>query len=279
MLKALFLNRNETTDALRKKSVLINIIFCISAMQTVALTINMFVQPTYIERYFLIIFLIYTSGFLAYLPAKRGYIFLSSFIYVVFMLLLIFVFAWTGGGIRAHGMIILPVVVMVAGLTLGRKAVWVFGIFSTLGGLGLVLAEYHSLLPLTQPIGKTPLIYWIFNTANVILICFLQYLGVKELVAALSEAKKELKLRKKSEEELRIKNEQLTEIAFLQSHIVRKPIANVLGIVNLINKESPQDPENIELILQLEFVVGELDAAVCEIVKNTSTITQKENKQ
>lgn len=275
MLKALFFNKNETAEALRKKSVLINIILCISAMQTVSLITNMFVQPHNTSRYFLILLSIYASGFLAYQPARRGYIYLSSLVYVVFLLLLIFGSSWTGGGMRAHGMIILPVVVMVAGLTLGRKAVWFFGITSTLGGLGLVFAEYYSLLPLTEPIGKTPMIYWIFNTINVILICFLQYLAVKELVKALNEAKTELELRKKSEEQLRLKNEQLTEIAFLQSHIVRKPIANILGVVNLINKDNPQDPDNIELILQLDFVVSELDAAVCEIVKNTSTLTQE----
>lgn len=275
MLKALFFNKNETAEALRKKSVLINIILCLSAMQTVSLITNMFVQPHNASRYFIILLSIYAAGFLAYQPARRGYIYLSSLVYVAFLLLLIFGVSWSGGGMRAHGMIIIPVTVMVAGLTLGRKAVWFFGIASTLAGLGFVIAEYYSLLPQTSPIGNTPLIYWIYYTVNIILVCFIQYLAVKELLNALNEAKTELELRKKSEEQLRLKNEQLTEIAFLQSHIVRKPIANILGVVNLINKDNPQDPDNIELILQLDFVVSELDAAVCEVVKNTSTLTQE----
>lgn len=275
MLKALFLTKNETGDALRKKTILINMILCIGGMQVLALIVNIFVQPQYITRHILLILSVCFAGFLAYVPARHGYIILSSLIGIIFMMTLIFVEAWTGGGIRAHGMIVLPVGIMATGLTLGRKAVWFFGITAALGGLGLVFAEYYSLLPHTEPIGRSPLIYWIFNTTNVILICFLQYLAVKELVKALNEAKKELELRKKTEEQLRLKNEQLTEIAFLQSHIVRKPIANLLGVVNLINKDNPQDPDNVELILQLDFVVSELDAAVCEIVKNTSTLTQE----
>ncbi len=42
--------------------------------------------------------------------------------------------------------------------------------------------------------------------------------------------------RKKAENQLKLQNEKLLEIAFLQSHIVRRPAANIIGLINLINR-------------------------------------------
>ena len=63
-------------------------------------------------------------------------------------------------------------------------------------------------------------------------------------------------------------------VARLQSHIVRKPIANILGIIDLINLENPSDPTNLELIPQLEIASKELDTIIREITQNTAEIRE-----
>jgi L-lysine 2,3-aminomutase len=78
--------------------------------------------------------------------------------------------------------------------------------------------------------------------------------------------------RKNAEEIIKLKNEKLTEVAFLQSHIVRRPIANILGILHLINKDNPADPINLELIPKLEDVSNDLDDVIKQIVEKTNEI-------
>jgi signal transduction histidine kinase len=78
--------------------------------------------------------------------------------------------------------------------------------------------------------------------------------------------------RKRAEDMLKLKNEKLIEIAFLQSHIVRRPIANILGIIYLINQENPGDPINLELIPSLGLASKELDGLINQIVQLTKEI-------
>lgn len=73
--------------------------------------------------------------------------------------------------------------------------------------------------------------------------------------------------RKNAENQLRVQNEKLLEIAFLQSHIVRRPAANVIGLVNLFNTEDPADPFNRELIEKIGIASGELDEVINQVVK------------
>jgi PAS domain S-box-containing protein len=74
-----------------------------------------------------------------------------------------------------------------------------------------------------------------------------------------------------------VQNEKLYEISSLQSHQVRAPITNILGIINLINFENPNDPENIELILALKTATVDFDSINREIVKKTYNIPQLTN--
>ncbi len=72
--------------------------------------------------------------------------------------------------------------------------------------------------------------------------------------------------------ELKAQNERLYEIAFLQSHQVRVPIAHILGLYNLFNFENPGDSKNSELLKRLKTSIDELDKMVKQIVDNTYSI-------
>jgi len=249
--------------------ILIKIIWSVLAIVTLTFCAAMIIQSEYIFRYSLILSIVWTISVILLLVEKKGYKRFSAFGYVAFLVIMIFGFSWTGGGIKGHGMKILPIVVLFAGLTLGKKEIWFFGIIAVAGGFALVLADYFFLLPTNEPLGQSSLMYWIYTSASILLLCFLENISVEELRITLGQLQQELMLRKKGEELLTIKNEKLVEIAFLQSHVVRKPLANVLGLINLVNLDNPSDPTNLEIIPKIGIAAKELDAVIAQIVKNT----------
>ncbi len=64
------------------------------------------------------------------------------------------------------------------------------------------------------------------------------------------------------------KNDKLREIAYIQSHLVRAPLARILGLINLINEDISErtDPE---LLLYLNESATELDEMIRAINKKT----------
>ena len=66
-------------------------------------------------------------------------------------------------------------------------------------------------------------------------------------------------------------NEMLKEIAWIQSHKVRGPVASILGLVSLIKTE-PETPHNLEIIDMLRNATNELDIIIREVVAKTSEI-------
>ncbi len=73
--------------------------------------------------------------------------------------------------------------------------------------------------------------------------------------------------RKKAELRVKEQNNDLMSIAWLQSHEVRKPVANILGLVDLLKDET-----NSEYLQYLQQSAEELDRIVREIVSMTNTI-------
>lgn len=79
--------------------------------------------------------------------------------------------------------------------------------------------------------------------------------------------------------ELKMQNEMLYDIAFMQSHQVRVPIAHILGLYDLFNFEKPEHPGNREIIQRLKTSVLELDKMVKQIVDNTYNIKMQAAKK
>ena len=63
-------------------------------------------------------------------------------------------------------------------------------------------------------------------------------------------------------------NEQLREIAYLQSHIVRAPLCRILGLVNIINLDN-EPVVNKELLEYLHISANELDDVIKAIIDKT----------
>jgi tetratricopeptide (TPR) repeat protein len=62
----------------------------------------------------------------------------------------------------------------------------------------------------------------------------------------------------------------LSDIAVLQSHQVRGPVARILGLAELFNKNEPFDPENKALIGHMVTATKELDEVVKKVVSKTT---------
>ena len=92
-----------------------------------------------------------------------------------------------------------------------------------------------------------------------------------KIIRALKDAD-EAREKRITEEELKKQYDKLLKIAFMQSHQVRVPIANILGLFKLFNFEKPADPLNSEVLIQLKLVADSLDKMIDEIVKNTGDI-------
>ncbi|ASU34662.1 response regulator [Mucilaginibacter xinganensis] len=80
------------------------------------------------------------------------------------------------------------------------------------------------------------------------------------------------KEKKQTDTELKKQYEKLLKVAFLQSHQVRVPIANILGLYSLFNFENAEDPMNGKVLQMLKLVAEDLDKTIHEIVQNTSEI-------
>jgi DNA-binding NtrC family response regulator len=90
---------------------------------------------------------------------------------------------------------------------------------------------------------------------------------------ALKDAE-ERKEKKITDGELKAQYEKLLKIAFLQSHQVRVPIANILGLFNLFEFDNPSDPINGKVLNMLKLVAESLDKTIHEIVQNTTEINK-----
>ncbi|MCJ8211130.1 PAS domain S-box protein [Mucilaginibacter sp. RS28] len=72
-------------------------------------------------------------------------------------------------------------------------------------------------------------------------------------------------------------NNKLQNIAYIQSHVVRAPLARILGLTQLIKDEPGHESRDPELINYLDTSVKELDDIVKSIISNTEDILPEEH--
>lgn len=73
------------------------------------------------------------------------------------------------------------------------------------------------------------------------------------------------------EKELRIleQNQRLREIAQINSHVIRKPVATILGLMEIFDKTSVSGKQNLEIIQHLATTTQELDDVIKSINDKT----------
>ncbi len=84
--------------------------------------------------------------------------------------------------------------------------------------------------------------------------------------------------RKAQEQMIVAQNEKFREIAWIQSHKVRAPLARLMGLVQIINTDNFADPNNELLLKYLIREAHELDAIVTEVVLKSHEVTLIERR-
>lgn len=73
---------------------------------------------------------------------------------------------------------------------------------------------------------------------------------------------------------IQTQHDRLRDIAWIQSHKVRSPVATILGLAELLNMEDPADPTNKEVIDNIKEATNNLDKVIREIADKTNDIDQ-----
>ena len=77
---------------------------------------------------------------------------------------------------------------------------------------------------------------------------------------------------KRNEEHLLDQTRRLQDIAAISSHHIRRPVATIMGLVNLFDKKNTANPLNKDIIEHLETTALELDDVIHVIVEKTINI-------
>lgn len=93
----------------------------------------------------------------------------------------------------------------------------------------------------------------------------------KFLFGKLRETRKELI---KNKDILEVKNKTLEEYAFIISHNIRRPLANILGLTELLNTSEIKESNTNEIISKLKQSAEELD----DLVKKSNKLLRSKNE-
>ncbi|WP_300566212.1 response regulator [Flavobacterium sp.] len=93
----------------------------------------------------------------------------------------------------------------------------------------------------------------------------------QKITRALKEVE-EKKEKKNAEEKINQQHKKLLEVAFLQSHQIRRPVADILGLIDAFDMKNSANPENSEIIARLKITAEDLDNIIRDIVKKTNEI-------
>ena len=77
---------------------------------------------------------------------------------------------------------------------------------------------------------------------------------------------------KEAEEKTKYQNQMLRDISMMQSHQVRAPIANILGLINLVNLDKVGTNLDKEILDNLKIAAEKLDHIIKDIVAKTNEV-------
>lgn len=71
-------------------------------------------------------------------------------------------------------------------------------------------------------------------------------------------------------EEIEIHNQKLREISWMQSHIIRAPLARIMGLIELMDTTSPDKKETTEILEYIKLSANELDGVIRAITNSAN---------
>jgi signal transduction histidine kinase len=103
-------------------------------------------------------------------------------------------------------------------------------------------------------------------------VTFNPVIGANNAVTAISCYARDITDRRKHLLRIEEQNARLREIADIESHKVRGPVATILGLEQLFNYEDLNDPINKEIIQGITKMTKDLDVVIRDVVRRSNEI-------
>jgi diguanylate cyclase (GGDEF)-like protein len=162
------------------------------------------------------------------LLARRGRIRLASGLLVTGTWLVLVLAALGSGGVRAPSFAGCVIIVLAAGIFLGRRAALGFAGLSILAGLAMVAADRLGLLP-SMPLALTAFATWLSDAVFFIVAAILLHLATYTITEALGRARAEVAARKQAEAGLRESVERLAALYEIDQAILTTQSIEVIA--------------------------------------------------
>jgi signal transduction histidine kinase len=81
--------------------------------------------------------------------------------------------------------------------------------------------------------------------------------------------------KKKHLAHIKAQNDVLTEVAYVQSHLVRGPLSTILGLASIYNYDDPADTGNKEIVEGIAEVANRLDQVVKDVVARENEVSSR----
>lgn len=94
-------------------------------------------------------------------------------------------------------------------------------------------------------------------------------------IVGASKILRDITEQKLAERKLKLQNERLQEIAYIQSHIIRKPVANILGLMNVVKLGNLDETPTLEILEMIEEATKDLDIVIHDIVQKSTSINKE----
>lgn len=133
---------------------------------------------------------------------RRGWIRLVSYALIAILWLIVTIGSATAGGVRAPIFMGYLVIIVIAGLLMGSKAIFIVSAMSILNGFGLAYAEEKGLLPLPG-ITYTPYSIFIIYAFFSLSVLVIQQMSWQNLQSALTTLQNQLNERQRAEQDLK----------------------------------------------------------------------------
>lgn len=95
------------------------------------------------------------------------------------------------------------------------------------------------------------------------------YKNSKQEIVGVGCFARDITERLKTEEALIQQNERLRHIASLSSHELRRPVASMMGLLNILDRVNFSNPENEQIMEHMFTVTNEIDEVIRQIVNKT----------
>lgn len=289
-------------DRTRRARILYAILLVAFASVSVFSLLVLFTVPNPASS-LVVVFIIFAITLIAFVLMQLGKEWLAGFIFITFLWLIMTPVHFLFGGIHNTGIMIQVVIVVIAGLLLGKRATLFFTGLAILVITAVVFAEIMGYLP--DPLAvPTPILLWLNFVVALLAIAALLYVAISGLYDALEQTRhneqmlakqnKELaqiqktlqqninkleqtqSLMQEYAEELERSNRELQDFAYVASHDLQAPLRKVqaFGDRLVANYSDVLDEKGLDYVMRMQVASSRMRTLIEDLLLFSRVTTQ-----